>query len=465
MFKKLLSVLLVLSIASCAFAYSRTTDRVRTRGKEAGMMLDMQKFNLGTLNNVEDKKQYLSIIQLEKQRIQAYSLNQVYEDAYIFYRKKDYQRSYELAEAILAIDPQHVQARTLSEQAYLMGAYGTLSESEIISGKMEEGKRLYNAGRLVEAQRKFEEILTIQPYNSQASSWVSKIEKEIANEHERRGDVAYRKGDYVTALDQWYSALLIRKDDSALLSKISTAETEYRNMQVKEAMTEAMTYYSEGKYITAYNSFQKVLKIQPGEAKATKYSLQLREEIANGYITSGNKALSTGKYDNAIANYAESKKWGYSTSKADGLIASARRARDKAVAAGTYKSTTTIGAAGTSSSAASTATKTEITTTTITHSPDYPIDDPRGIIEKQTTTQTVTNTAKDYNTELPSSASTRVTAEQAQLSRERYRRGLIAYNEEDFETARKECAYAKQLDPGNSDADACLRKIEEIVGK
>ena len=42
---------------------------VRQHGKEEGMLLDLNKISMGTLNDVEEKKQYLSTVQLEKQRI------------------------------------------------------------------------------------------------------------------------------------------------------------------------------------------------------------------------------------------------------------------------------------------------------------------------------------------------------------------------------------------------------------
>ena len=41
--------------------------------------------------------------------------------------------------------------------------------------------------------------------------------------------------------------------------------------------------------------------------------------------------------------------------------------------------------------------------------------------------------------------------------------GLDAYNQDDFERARQAWIVAKQLDPGNTDAELGLRKVEELM--
>ncbi|MGB2579808.1 tetratricopeptide (TPR) repeat protein [Elusimicrobium simillimum] len=420
------TVLAVCFVSSAVFAQ----ERLRTRGKENGMILDLTRFSLGTMNNVEDKKQYLSTIQLEKQRIQNYTLGVVYENAYTFYRRGDYQRAQELAQAILAVDPEFKNARTLAEQAHRMGTYGTVSEAEIVAAKTAEGQRLYELGRLVEANRKFEEILAIQPSNGAARNWIAKIDKEIAVEHERRGDEAYAAKDYDKALDQWYSALLIKKSDTGLVNKITKTEKQIKDTQLQAAMKEGAENYANGKYLAAYNAFDKALKIQPGEPKAQKFASQLRTEIAQGYVDSGNRNYYAGKYDNAIANWQAAKQWGYDSAPLDNAIKKARNAKLAP------KKTTTK-------------------TTTGTKTPDTtPVepDEFKPIIEEP-----------DFKAPLPTVDSARVSEENRRLSQEAYTRGARAFNDEDYETARKEWTAARQLDPGNSDAEQGLRRVQEML--
>ena len=56
-----------------------------------------------------------------------------------------------------------------------------------------------------------------------------------------------------------------------------------------------------------------------------------------------------------------------------------------------------------------------------------------------------------------------VSAEASAASRAKYIEGLDAFNQDDYERARSAWIVAKQLDPGNSDADLGLRKLEELM--
>ncbi|ACC98753.1 Tetratricopeptide TPR_2 repeat protein [Elusimicrobium minutum Pei191] len=426
--------LVILTVCFLAGAV-HSQDRTRTRGKEKGMILDLTRFSLGTMNKTEDRKQYMSTIQLEKQRIENFTLGIVYENAFFFYRRGDYQRAHDLAMAILAVDPEFKNARTLAEQAHRMGTFGTLSESEIIAAKTAEAERLHANGRLVEANRKFDEILAIQPNNGNAKNWQRKISKEIAQEHERRGDAAYAKGDFEKALDQWYSALLIRKEDPSLVSRIVKVEKELKDKKLTAAMKEGAEYYSAGKLVSSFNAFQRALKIQPAEPKAQKFSDQLRTEIAQGYVNSANKFYKSGKYDSAIANWNEAKKWGYDANTLDAAIKKARNAKTASTAKKTTKPIS------------GSVTKPEI--------PTVEQEDPFA--------QDPVFDEPNFNAQLPTVETTRVSEENRRLSQEAYGRGVKAFNDEDYETARKEWNTAKQLDPGNADAEQGLRRVQEML--
>ena len=56
-----------------------------------------------------------------------------------------------------------------------------------------------------------------------------------------------------------------------------------------------------------------------------------------------------------------------------------------------------------------------------------------------------------------------VSAEERENARLKYIEGLDAFNQDDYEQARKAWMVAKQLDPGNKDVDLALRKVEELL--
>ena len=474
--KYIFSVLILLgAVASvCAATTLRKEIPVRQYGKEEGMLLDLGKISMGTLNDVEEKKQYLSTVQLEKQRIQNYTLRMVYENAYRLYKQGDYQRAQEMAQTILSIDPNFKQAQTLAWQAQNMGTYGTISESQVVESKFQEAGRLYASGRLVEANDKLNEILTIQPGNARAYSWKQQIDSEIAREYTRRGNVAEKNGEYQKALDAWYNALLMRKDDPRLVAKIAEVENKLRKQQVEESMRQALDYYNKGKYIESYTVFERIMKIQPGDPRVQKYMSQLKNEIAAGYYTAGNRSYNTNKFDQAVSYWNNAKKWGADPAVIEGLIKQARDAKEnyirlqqqRALRAQQLQEAQENQLASPETPAEETVEPIE----TVTVEANIPGATAQPVLPGTTPAGTVLPV--EPGTDLPGANDTlpniggtvtRVSAEASAASRAKYIEGLDAFNQDDYERARQAWIVAKQLDPGNSDADLGLRKVEELM--
>ncbi len=474
--KKYYTLALVVALAPsfAGAAAFRGEVPVRQHGKEEGMLLDLSKISMGTLNDVEEKKQYLSTVQLEKQRIQNYTLRMVYENAYLLYKHGDYQRAQEMAQTILSIDPNFKQAQTLAKQAQHMGTYGTISEAQVIEAKFQETIRLYDSGRLVEANDKLNEILTIQPGNAKAQAWKRKIDYDIAKEYARRGDVAYEKGDYQAALDAWYNSLLMRKDDSKLVSKIAETENKLRKQQVEDSMKQALDFYNKGQYVESYAVFERITKIQPGDPRVQKYMSQLKNEIAAGYYNAGNKSYNANRFDQAISYWTNAKKWGADAGSMDGLIKRARDAKENNLR---VRQQQVIQAEQKAQQAKEAAKKAEEAAQKKEDNPleDDPLDTVTvddnipgfngGAIIPGVPGASASGNPNDPNETLPTLGGTtsRVSAEASAASRAKYIEGLDAFNQDDYERARAAWIVAKQLDPGNSDADLGLRKVEELM--
>ena len=439
---------------------------VRQHGKEEGMLLDLNKISMGTLNDVEEKKQYLSTVQLEKQRIQNYTLRMVYENAYLLYKRGDYQRAQEMAQTILSIDPNFKQAQTLAKQASHMGTYGTTSEAEVIEAKFQETIRLYDSGRLVEANDKLNEILTIQPGNSKAQAWKRKIDYDIAKEYTRRGDEAFNNDNYQAALDAWYNALLMRKDDPKLVAKIAETENKLRKQQVADSMKQALDFYNKGQYVESYAVFERITKIQPGDPRVQKYMSQLKNEIAAGYYNAGNKSYNANRFDQAVSYWTNAKKWGADATTMDGLIKRARNAKENNLR---VKQQQTLQAQRAAQQAEEAAQKAEEAAKAAEENIETVTVD--GNVPGLTAGTVIPGAASGsigtggVNETLPNLSPTtnRVTAEASAASRAKYIEGLDAFNQDDYERARQAWIVAKQLDPGNSDADLGLRKVEELM--
>lgn len=462
--KKLTLLTILIALSFCAYA-QQTGHIQRESGREAGLLLDLQRISLGTISGVEEKKQYLSTVQLEKQRIQNFTLRMVYEDAYRLYRRGDYQRAQELANVILSIDPSLTKAQTLAREAGRMATYGTVSEQQIVNMKYQEGISLYKAGRLVEALSKFEEILVLRPYETDAQNWVKRVENDIAEKHIRRGFYAYQNNDLNEALNQWYSVLLIKKNDKDLINKISELENRIRTEETSRIVSGAFALYYDGKLVPAFREFERALVVQPGEQQVQRFTMQLKTEIANNYYDAGHQAFNARKYNTAISNWKEAKNWGYDQNAINLLVKNAERAKlapppppppppapkqpEKPTPAGTTPP------AGPQPEA-------EPKPEDITPPPP-PVAPPVEVFPGET------GSGEPGAINVPTGAFPTgplterpglITEEARQASIERYKIGIAYFNQGNYDKAKEEWQAALQLNPENSDAALGLRRIE-----
>lgn len=493
--KRIIFVYLILATGA-TLSFAGAADRpLRESGKEAGLMLDLQKVSLGTLANVEQRRQYMSTVQLEKQRIQNFTLNMVYDNAYTIYKQGDYQRAAEMSDVILSIDPSMKKAQTLSDTATKMATYGTISEKEILDMKYDEAITLYKQGRLVEAQAKFEEILVLNPDEEDARNWIKRIDNEFSKIHTRRGYYAYKQGDYQEALNQWYNVLLIKKNDPALNAKIAEVENILKKEESEKAVAKAFDYYSKGRLIDAYNEFSKAQEIQPGEMQTQKYMVQLRQEIAGNYFNAGNKAYNARKYDTAISNWKEAEKWGYNKRDISLLVKNAERAKinppadrtkgknkkdDKTAQSGTDDNTKTPIAgslpvakapnkaqkAADKKDDAKEKTKDATPAAAATDNKTEPAKQNAPAGSEDTSSKLPAVPTEVEGDEFPTQtivekAPARVSETARQESIKHYRYGLAAFQEMNYEKAREEWQAALNLNPENSDAALGLKRIEE----
>ena len=287
--------------------------------------------------------------------------------------------------------------------------------------------------------------------------------------------MAYKDGEYQKALDAWYNALLMRKDDPDLVAKISDTENKLRKQEVETSMRQALEFYNKGQYVEAYAVFERITKIQPGDARVQKYMSQLKNEIAAGYYNAGNRSYNSNRFDQAISYWNNAKKWGADSSSMDSLIKRARNAKEnhlrvkkeEEVRAQEVAKIAEEKAKAAEEAAEKEAEQEELETIeTVTVDGNVP-----GMVGGSVIPGAIPGSSVGAVGGLESSEAlptmggtmTRVSAEASAASRAKYIEGLDAFNQDDYERARQAWIMAKQLDPGNSDADLGLRKVEELM--
>lgn len=415
---------------------------VRTSGQESGLMLDLQKISLGTLPSTESKKQYITTMMIEKEKILNFTLKNIYENAYEMYKRGDYQRAYEMCITILGIDPNFKEAETLAKMASRMGVYGTTSETKIIQQKYEEALMFYNTGRLPDAKRSLQEVLVIKPSHAKANYWAKRIDKEIAREHEKRGDEAFELEEYERAINQWYDALLILKRSNRLVNKMAKAENIIKKQQINNILTIAVQYYNEGDLLSSYKEFNKALQIQPKDKQIIRLSRQVSEKIGENYFATAKQYYSQSQYTKSITYYEYSLKWGYDKKTVNSKIKEAR-----------YERTALI--------------RRRKEAEKVKRQKQFEQD----LLLEKSQAEAGTLESELYEEEIeeiviPIIVDEKHISELAmEASQNLYKEGLKHFNDGDFERAKEKFFEAVKVDPGNVDAQAGLERINSIFGE
>ena len=245
-------------------------------------------------------------------------------------------------------------------------------------------------------------------------------------------------------------------------------------------MKQALELYNKGQYVEAYAVFERIKKIQPGDARVQKYMSQLKNEIAGGYYTAGCQAYSSYRYDQAISYFNNAKKWGADSAAMDKMIRQARTSKERYIRSQELRAKQLEEQAQQAQAAAEKAAEKAKTLAeeaekkaeeqdileTITVDNQIPGANnsliPGTIPGGATASSSALPGVNEVLPSLPGGV-TRVSAEASAASRAKYIEGLDAYNQNDFERARQAWIVAKQLDPGNTDAELGLRKVEELM--
>ncbi|NLO92414.1 MAG: tetratricopeptide repeat protein [Elusimicrobia bacterium] len=412
---------------------------------EEALSLSLTKMSMGTLTGVAEKKQYLATIQLEKQKIQQRMLQGVYENAMEFYRQGDYDRAQELANTILAIDPTFSQAHLIIEaSSRLKGAPRRfLSERMMLEEKFRDGLRLYKEGRIVEAAVKWEEVLQLSPTHLKARYWYKKAHDEIAQAYTQRGYDEYSKGNYQEALNNWYNALLTDRDNKDTLDMVAKVESMLRDKQTMGIFQQGLEQYAQGRLEDSYHTIEKVLDVDPGNAKAAKMVRDIKDELAGQFIDAGKKLYSQRKYTSAIETWNKAKKYDYNPKYLAQLETKAREQMRKEAEEAKRQEEQ---ARREAEEAAERERK------------------QREEEDKRRMQNEIAEGAADAAGK-EAGQGQKITMEQRAHADQLYREGMVAFQNGDIEKARSSWNRAKQIDPGNADVDAGLRRIEQMVGQ
>jgi len=407
---------------------------------EESLFLDLHKTGLGSLNELDEKRKFIETIKLEKQKIQGTMLNNVYENAFEYYKRGNYEDAKDLAAKILSIDPNNQDAQMLLEASnQLRGSLRPgMSEKLMIEDRFKNALSYYTEGRIVEAHAKMQEVVKLSPNNIKAKYWLAKMKDDLKEYYFEQGAADYKARDLKGSLDNFYNALLIKPKDGLTIEWITRVEDELRQQKANDRLKEALEYYAQGKLLAAYQGLRSALEVQPGDSKAGKLLGEVKTEIENGFVAAGKKLYGARRYPEAIGEWDKAKPYTSNMGYLNNLIS---RARQQMKMESDEKKRRAEEAARRAREEEERRAKEEE-------------DRRKAEADAKRKGMTIEEVAKK-----PAG----VSEENKAAAQTHYLEGLKYFQNSNYDEARNEWTKAKQLDPTNADTAAGLKRIEQIL--
>lgn len=431
------NLILLTVLAAALPCAAQEKNRVKS---EESLFLDLQKTGLGSLSEFEEKKKFLETVKLEKQKIQGKMLDNIYENAFDYYRQGNYEDAKDLAVKILAIDPNYQDAQMLLEASnQLRGSLRPgISEKLMIEDRFKTALSYYNEGRIVEAHAKMSEVVKLSPNNIKAKYWLAKMKEDLKDYYFQKGMEEYNARDLKDSLDNFYNALLIKPKDARTIEWITRIEDELRQQKANDRLKQALEFYAQGRLKDAYEGLQRALEVQPGDSKATKLLAEVKGEIESGYISSGKKLYGTRRYNEAIGEWDKAKPYTANMSYLNKLIA---RAREQMKIESDERKRRADEAARRA--------KAE--------------EEARQKEAEERKKAEEDAKRKGLSAETAAKKPAGVSTENRMAAQQHYMEGLKYFQNSNYDKARDEWTITRQLDPEHADAATGLKRIEQIL--
>jgi tetratricopeptide (TPR) repeat protein len=424
-------------VALCFLSGSAFSAQPKVKSEES-LFLDLQKTGLGSTSELDEKKKFIEAIRLEKQKIQDKMLVNVYESAFEYYRAGNYEDARDLAKKVLSIDPNFDDAGMLLEASdQLRGSRRPgMSEKLMLEDRFKSALSLYNDGRILDAYKKMEEVVKLSPNNIKGKYWLDKMKDDLCDYYYQKGDQLYVQHDNRGALDNMYSAMMLKPKDAKILEYITRVEDELRQETANTRLKSALEYYAQGRLKEAYAGLGSVLEVQPGDSKANILLAEVKNEIEQGYIERGRKLYGARKYTEAIGEWAGAKPYTANLPYLDKLISRAREqmrreADDKRLRAEA--------------------------------SARRAREESERVKKEEEDRRKADADAARLNTAVEGPMLPKATSEEnRRTAQQHYLEGLKYFMNSNYEKARDEWTIAKQLDPGNTDVESGLKRIDQL---
>ncbi|MBN1898194.1 MAG: tetratricopeptide repeat protein [Spirochaetes bacterium] len=243
-------------------------------------------------NYDEAAEQFENVLQYEKDNdeIEDYlRMSQEAKSAMIqgkdLFKQKKYSEAMEKFNFVMDLNKDDSKAKQAYNQVLAEG-------KKQLSTWYNEGIDFYNKGALKSAYLRFKSVVETDPTHQEGKKMLDKVDTEIEKKCSslyKSGLSYYESKDYKKAIDQFNDIMELRnnyKDARLILAKaqknydqLTAKERKVASEKIQVRLYAGIKLYRDGKLNEAIREWEKVLAVDPGNAKATKYINRARYKI------------------------------------------------------------------------------------------------------------------------------------------------------------------------------------------
>ena len=224
----------------------------------------------------EKAKKYVE--EIIPQKTKANIIASLYDQAIAYYKKGYYERANTLFEKILYLDPNEAKAREYVQK--IIPTKADTSKITKIKDLYQKASEYHKSGDYDAARDVCEEILVLDPGQQKARQYIEVNSTKIATKKEvepllKQAVMYYETGKYDEATDAFNEVLSRdpdnRKAKTFLKKKIPSAMSNKDAHMVKSLYRKAFSHFNRQNYDEATQAFREILEINPEEERAQLY--------------------------------------------------------------------------------------------------------------------------------------------------------------------------------------------------
>ncbi len=200
------------------------------------------------------------------------------------YENKKYLDAIKKFEEVLKIDPEHVYARKYLKK--VKEEYEANKEKIELERYISDGREYFYNRNFVKAREYFKKALELDPENKVAKDFLKKCDKELKELEKQEkiakilaeGLIAYRRKEYEKAISIWKRIKEIDPENEVIDQYIESAKKAQME-SMNKYYNDGVKFLNDGNLLAAKEAFEKALKTNPNMKKAREKLLEVKSMI------------------------------------------------------------------------------------------------------------------------------------------------------------------------------------------